>query len=80
MIIDFFNTLWIFFFKHSLFGIRLDTSKLPFSFIARFGLFYKADFWFCNNIIENKDRYCLERHIDLIIPYVCDINFVKEVE
>ena len=46
MILEFWNTLWVYFLSRCLFGFKLDTSRLPFSAVVRLIPFYKVDFWY----------------------------------
>lgn len=79
MTISILNFLWIFLFNKSIFGFRLDTSYLPFSILARFGLFYQIDFWFNSRIDYDKVHCRTNKIYDIAIPYICDITFIKEV-
>lgn len=79
MTIEFFNFLWIYFLNKCLFGFRIDTSCLPFSIVVRLIPLYKLNFWYNNNY-EYDARYgAANRHIDLLIPYICDIILVYQV-
>lgn len=79
MTIELFNFLWIYLLDKSLFGFRLDTSNLPFSIIARFGLFYPIDFWYNSRIEFDRNNFRTNKIYDIVIPYICDIEFIKEV-
>lgn len=79
MILEFWNTVWIYLFTKYLIGFRIDTSKLPFSIFIKFIPFYKVDFWYNSKIFYDKRNGFLNKQIDLIIPYLCDIVFVKQI-
>lgn len=79
MILEFWNTVWIYLLSKCLFGFRIDTSRLPFSVSVRFIPFYKVDFWCNSRKFYDLEHRVMNRQIDLIIPYLCDIMFIKQI-
>lgn len=76
MVLDFFNVIWIYFLSKCLFGFRIDTSKLPFSIVARFGLFYSADFYYDSRLEYDHEHGIMNYRLDLIIPFLFDIILI----
>lgn len=74
MTIGFFNVLWVYFLEKCLFGLRLDTSKLPFSIMARFIPFYTYDFWINKTVEYQSESGQFIKRIDLLLPFICDIS------
>lgn len=79
MILEFWNTLWIYFLSRCLFGFKLDTSRLPFSAVVRLIPFYKVDFWYNTDYDYDVEHNVMNYKIDLIIPFVCDIMLIWQV-
>lgn len=80
MVLDFFNIIWIYFLSKCLFGFRIDTSKLPFSIVARFIPFYSVDLYYNNELQYDSIHNKTNRRIDLIIPCLCDIIYIEEIK
>lgn len=79
MILEFWNTVWIYFLERCLFGFKIDTSRLPFSLIVNLIPFYKVNFW-CNADYEyDMQHQVMNYKMDLIIPYLCDIMLIKQI-
>lgn len=78
MTLDFFNFLWIYLFKQCLLGLRLDTSNLPFSLVVKLIPFGKEDFWFNSEYYYDNVHKIMNKRIDLIIPWLCDIILIHE--
>ena len=73
-----FNTLTIAIFNRCILQIRLDTSRLPFSFDLKLGLFYPISRWY-NNIVEyDKAHNVYNKTIDIICPILFDLNLIIE--
>lgn len=79
MILEFWNTLWVYFLSRCLFGFKLDTSRLPFSAVVRLIPFYKVDFWYNADYDYDAEHNVMNYKIDLIIPFVCDIMLIWQV-
>jgi len=79
MILEFWNTLWIYLLSRCLFGFKLDTSRLPFSAVVRLIPFYKVDFWYNADYDYDVEHNVMNYKIDLIIPFVCDIMLIWQV-
>ena len=79
MTLEFFNLFWIYFLNQCLLGFRLDTSRLPFSIVVRFIPFGKEDFWYNNEYYYDEAHGVMNKRIDLIIPFLCDIMLVCQV-
>lgn len=76
MILEFFNVVWIYFLSKCLLGFRIDTSFMPFSAIVRFIPFYYASFW-CDKSTTFEFN-CINTEYNLIIPFILDVQIVKE--
>lgn len=79
MVLGLFNFIWIYLFSKCLFGFKIDTSNLPFSIIARFIPFYFANFWWNAGYEYDYRHSVMNYKVDLIIPFICDIEFYKQV-
>lgn len=79
MTLDFWKAVWIYFLTNCLLGFRLDTSRLPFSFMIKLIPFYKCDFDFRHDYEYDTIHQVMNYGIYLIIPYVCDIILIWQV-
>lgn len=83
MRIIFFNILFITFFQDCLLGLRFDTSKLPTTFNIKLFPFYKFGYYIGKHTAldyyEECDIECINRYLDIMIPYLCDIEIIKEI-
>lgn len=81
MTLEIFNTLWIFLCtKLCLLGFRFDTSKLPFSVLAMFIIFYDVDFYIGTHCEVDDVTGRFNKYYELMIPCVCDIMIVREIK
>lgn len=77
MKLNFFDILWFYlFYDKCLFGLRIDSSYLPFSFVFKLGLFYSANFYYSNEFSYDYQHRIMNRRIDLIVPFLCDIILI----
>lgn len=79
MILEFWNTVWIYFLSKCLLGFRIDTSRMPFSTVVRLIPFYKLDFWYNADYEYDVAHNVMNYKIDLIIPFICDIMLIWQV-
>lgn len=76
--ITLFNTIYISIFDRCILNLRFDTSRIPFSFDLKLGLFYKVLPWFNSYIkIDKKHNKC-NKIIDIICPVLFDFNLYIE--
>lgn len=76
--ITLFNTIYISIFDRCILNLRFDTSRIPFSFDLKLGLFYKVLPWFNSYIkIDEKHNKC-NKIIDIICPLLFDFNLYIE--
>ena len=59
--------------------IVFDTSRIPFSFDLKLGLFYKVLPWFNKRVEIDKQHNRWNRVIDIICPVLFDINLIVEI-
>lgn len=79
MILEFWNTVWIYLLSKCLLGFRIDTSRLPFSTVVRLIPFYKLDFWYNADYEYDVAHNVMNYKIDLTIPFICDIMLIWQV-
>lgn len=79
MILEFWNTVWIYFLSKCLLGFKIDTSRLPFSAVVRLIPFYKVDFWYNADYDYDMVHNVMNYKIDLLIPFLCDIMLIWQV-
>ena len=71
-----FDTLTVGIFDRCILNLRFDTSRFPFSFDLKLGLFYLIQPWF-NSFIECKNRRT-NKIIDAICPILFDLRIYIE--
>lgn len=77
MNLEFLNCVWLYLFYYCLIGFRIDTSRLPFSLVVRLFPFYSVDFWIYTSHEVANGHY--NRRTDITIPFICDIEFIQEI-
>lgn len=74
-----FNTLTVGIFDRCILNLRFDTSRIPFSFDLKLGLFYKILPWFNKRVEIDKQHNRWNRVIDIICPVLFDMNLIVEI-
>ena len=75
-----FDTLTVGIFDRCILNLRFDTSRVPFSFDLKLGLFYSVLPWFNKNTeydaVHNVDNNVL----DIICPVLFDLRYYEQID